>query len=294
MKSSDKAGYVAVAMLAAPVIVGALYSVAASLGLVGAGADAAGSERIVRSLGAPETWRSLAWTLYTAGAGTALAVIGALIVSVAVQHSRLGRALAVVPLAVPHVAASLAALLLLGQSGYLSRIAFALGWITQPSEFPAIVYDKAGVALTLAFAWKEFPFLLMSALAVLATQGTVLREVAQTLGASRWTTYRRVTWPLLWRGIAPAVIAVFAFLVGQYEMPSMLAPSDPLAFPLLIFERANDPSLVRRGEAHVLGLIALALAGLLVLLHERFRANAVDAAATEGRDEMARADRTHV
>ena len=79
--------------------------------------------------------------------------------------------------------------------------------------------------------------------------------------------------------MSPAVLAAFAFLVGQYEMPALLAPSDPTPLPLLIYERTIDPALGRRGEAHVLALLALAICGLLVVAHAAWRDRAVDGAA---------------
>jgi hypothetical protein len=57
-------------------------------------------------------------------------------------------------------------------------------------------------------------------------------------------------------------------------MPALLAPSDPTALSILIYERAVDPNLLRRGEAHVLGLIALAISALLVVAHASWRARA--------------------
>ncbi len=271
MRSRAGLGYVSVGLVSAPVFVGALYSTAAAVGLTGAGASGFGVARLIKVLSDAETWSSLGWTLYTAGVATVLSLAGALLVSVVLQRSRLGRALAVIPMAVPHVAAALAALLLLGQSGLLARLAFAIGWIAQPADFPALVYDRPGIALILSFAWKEFPFLTLTAWAVLHAAGSSLDETARTLGADARTVFRRVTWPVLWRGCAPATIAVFAFLLGQYEMASLLAPSDPLPFAVLSYERAHEPELARRGEAHVLGLLALLLTVALVALHERLR-----------------------
>ena len=176
------------------------------------------------------------------------------------------------PMAVPHVAAALAALLLFGQSGLLSRLTYALGLTTTPADFPPLVYDRTGVSLVFTFAWKELPYLTLTAMAVLLSDTRELEEVARTLGATARQAFWRVTWPQLWRGTAPAVIAAFAFLIGQYEMPALLAPSDPTALSILIYERAVDPNLSRRGEAHVLGLIALAISGLLVVAHASWRA----------------------
>lgn len=271
MKSRDGAGYFAVALIAAPVVAGGLYSIAASLGLVGAGADGLSTIRWSRILSSPTTWQSIGWTIATAAVGTLLAAAVAMFLSVQLKSSRVGQMIALLPMAVPHVAAALAALLLFAQSGMISRVAFALGFVTQPSDFPALVYDRAGIALIWSFAWKEFPFLMLSALAVLHTAGDTLHDVARTHGANAREVFRRVTWPLLWRGLAPSVIAVFAYLIGQYEMGALLAPSDTLPLAMLTYERAQDPDLARRGEAHVLGLLALALTLALVFVHERVR-----------------------
>jgi putative spermidine/putrescine transport system permease protein len=272
VKARDGAGYVAVALFAAPVVVGGLYSLAATVGVTGAGADGFGVARIARVLGDGGTWRSIAWTLATSLVATAVATLAALSLAVSLRRSRVARRLVAVPLAVPHAAAALAMLLLLGQSGFLSRVAFAVGVVSQPTAFPALVYDRAGFGLVVAFAWKEFPFLVLTAWAVLDAAGEELHEVAQTLGANANAIFRRITWPLLWRGVAPAVVAVFAFLIGQYEMAVVLAPSDPLPLSMLTYERALDPELQRRGEAHLLGLIALLLSAGLVIFHERLRA----------------------
>lgn len=271
MTSRDRAALVAIALVAAPAALGGAYSLAAALGFAGAGAGAVGSARLVAVLASPTVWRSVAWTLATATVATALATAAAVAVAVRLQASRAGRWLAVFPLAVPHVAVALAALLLLGQSGLLSRLAFAAGLTSAPAGFPPLVYDRLGAGLVLAMAWKEFPFLALTALAVLDTRGHQLEETARTLGATAAQAFRRVTWPLLWRGLAPAVVAVFAFLVGQYEMSALLGPSDPAPLPVLTLERSVDPDLARRGEAHALGLIALAISIALVAVHRRTR-----------------------
>ena len=54
-------------------------------------------------------------------------------------------------------------------------------------------------------------------------------------------------------------------------MAIVLAPSDPLPLSVLTYERAVDGNLAHRGEAHVLGFLALLLTGALVLWHERSR-----------------------
>ncbi|MGE3841265.1 MAG: ABC transporter permease subunit [Vicinamibacterales bacterium] len=261
----------AVLLIASPLIVGGAYTTLGALGLRGAGASGLTGRHVVAALGSWHTWRGIGWTIATAGVATVVAAAAAFTVALWVQQSRVGRFLAVLPLAVPHVAAALAALLLLSQSGWLSRLTHAAGLTATPADFPALVYDPFGVALVFAFAWKEFAYLALTAVAVLNTLDHASEEVARTLGATKRQVFWRITWPQLWQGTSPAVIAAFAFLIGQYEMPALLAPSAPTALPLLIYERSVDPNLLRRGEAYVLALLALALCAGLVGAHGVWR-----------------------
>lgn len=267
--SRDRVALLAAFVVALPVFVGAGYSMCAALGLLGAGAQGLTWTAVHAVIGSSDTWRSVAWTFATAGCATILSAIVACMLARGAARGRAAQFLAVLPLAVPHVAAALAAVLLLGQSGLLSRVAFAMGVIEAPSDFPPLVYDRAGIALVFAFAWKEIPYLTLTAVAVLAMEGRPLEEAARSLGATPAQAFWRITWPRLWRGLSPAVIAAFAYLVGQYEMPALLAPSDPLSLSLLTYERSVDPQLARRADAHVLALLALGFAIGLVVLHAR-------------------------
>jgi putative spermidine/putrescine transport system permease protein len=180
----------------------------------------------------------------------------------------MARLFAVLPLPIPHLAAAVAGLLLLGQSGLLARLLASFGLVTDPGAMPALVYDRFGLGLILTLAWKELAFLALVAFSVVATRGSRLEEVARTLGAKPFEVFRRVTWPLLWRGLLPAVVAVFVFVASTYEATAVLAPSDPLALPLLTLERYTDADLSRRGDGFVLVLLGMAVSLLAVAAHE--------------------------
>ncbi|MDT8340549.1 MAG: ABC transporter permease subunit [Longimicrobiales bacterium] len=267
-------GVAAAALVALPVGVGVVYMTLGALGMVGPGSAGNGASpaRIARVLGERAVWEGTLWSLWVAAASTALATLGAAAVAVAYRGTRpldrAGRTLSLLPLAVPHLAAAVGALLVLGQSGLLARVALRLGWIAGPAQMPALVLDPWGWGLILALTWKELPFLALVASSVLATHGTALEETARGLGAGPWAVLLRVTWPTLWRGMLPAAVAVFTFVAGSYEAAALLAPSDPLALPLLTWERHTDAALTRRGDAYVLGLLAVALAALAVAAHE--------------------------
>lgn len=265
------------ALLAAlPTLVGVAYAGAAAIGLAGFGPRGFSLDRIVRVLGEAAVWRGTAWTLGTAAAATLLAMAGAVLVAVTFRGTgagdRAARALAVLPMAVPHLVAAAVFVLLLGQSGLVARALTAAGLANGPAAIPALVYDRWGIGFVLALAWKELPFLSLLAFTVLATRGPALEETARSLGGSPREVFRRVTWPMLWRGLLPGVIAVFAFVAGSYEAAVLLAPSDPLALPLLTWERYTDPDLGRRADAFVLVLLGLAASAAAVALHEWARA----------------------
>ncbi|MBA3890834.1 MAG: ABC transporter permease subunit [Gemmatimonadaceae bacterium] len=274
MRASRNAGLALAALIALPVVIGAAYATFAAVGLVGAGARGATSAALGDVLTDVAMWRGLGWSLWIAAASTVGAT--AIAVSVAVTFrgartsDRVGRALAIVPLPVPHVVAGLLGVQLLGQSGWIARVAHASGVVGAPADMPALVYDPYGAGLILTMIWKETPFLAVVAIALLHTRGAAAEEAAHTLGASRLRTLQWVTIPLVLRGLLPAVIAVFVFVFGNFEVAALLAPSDPLALPLLIEERALDPDLTRRAGAYVTALVALAAAALAVAVHAHY------------------------
>ncbi len=267
----------AAALVAAPALIGIGYAAAGALDLLGA-ATAPTTERLTRVLGDASVWRGAVWSLWVAGCSTALAACAAVAVASLFPGSsrgaRLARAFAVLPLPVPHVVAAFTALLVLSQSGVIARLGHAAGLVSTPADMPPLVYDAAGIAVILALSWKEFPFLALLAFTLVAGRGIAAEEAARTHGAGRWQTWRRVTLPLLWRGLLPGVVAVFIFAAGSYEVAALLAPTSPRALPLLVEERYTAASLAARGDAYVLTLIALVLAVIAVGVHERVRARA--------------------
>lgn len=269
-------GALLILLVAAPIIGGMLYSIGGAVGWTGIGAGSPeGPSRIIRVLGERLVWRSTAWTLWIATAATFLASVAAVATAAAFRGgdpaSRMVRAVASLPLPVPHVVAGLAALLILGQSGLLARVLHAAGLIEVPTQMPVLVFDPFGIGLILALAWKEFAFLFIVAWSVLPDRGQPLDEAARTLGAGPFRTFVFVTLPVLTRAMLPAIVAVFAFVLGSYEAAALLAPSDPLPLSVLTMERYYDADVSRRADAYVLALLGFMLAVLAVIVHERAR-----------------------
>lgn len=274
--SGQTAGLLAALVVAAPVLAGVAYSALAAVGLIGHGGAVAFSlDRTSTVFADRKVWQGVGWSLWVAAAATAISTALAMAIASGFRGAgrvdRAARALTLAPLPIPHVVAAVLALLILGQSGVLGRAALAAGLVDGPADVPPLVYDPAGIGVITALVWKETPFLALIAFSVLARRAAVLEEAARTLGARPGQVYLRVTMPILWRGMLPAVAAVFVFAFGSYEVVALLAPSDPLALPLLTMERYTDSSLARRADAFVLVLIGLGVAALAVAAHEWLR-----------------------
>jgi ABC-type uncharacterized transport system YnjBCD permease subunit len=263
------------AVLVLPVVVGCAYALLGATDVIGGVEQPAGLGRIQRVLTEPAVWRGTAWAVWVALASTTLAALLAVVLSLVYagtsRTDRLARALMNIPLAFPHLVAATVGLLMLGQSGMLARIFMWTGIITTSAQMPELVSDPFGIGVILTLTWKESAFLLLINAAVLSGHGGAYEEVARTHGASRWQVLQRVTWPLLWRGMSPALVAVGVFSFGSYESMVLLAPSNPLALPLLIAERYVDPALARRNDAFVLALLGIVIGMIAVAVHERIR-----------------------
>ena len=278
MKSSRTtvAAVVIGALLVLPVVIGLTYATLGATDVIGGPGDGPGFSRMQRVMTEPAVWRGTAWALWVAAASTSFAAALAVLLSLAYagqsRSDRVARAFMNVPLAFPHLVAATVGLLVLGQSGMLARVFMYAGLITTSTQMPELVADRFGIGVILTLVWKETPFLLLIAAAILGGHGVKFHEVARTHGASRWQVLRRVTWPLLWRGLSPALVAVAVFSFGSYETMVLLAPSNPLALPLLTAERYVDPALSHRNDAFVLALLGISIGLIAVAVHESLRA----------------------
>jgi putative spermidine/putrescine transport system permease protein len=273
LRSSAPALLLGILVLGVPMVVSVGYLMhGASGGLAPDGVQSAVWRSTVAD---PAVWRSVVFTLWYAAAGTAcalmLAMATVLLFAGTDRLDRVVRSIALLPLPVSPLAGAIATLLLLGQSGWFARLAAAAGWIAAPAEFPALVLDPRGVGLIASIAWKEMPFLTMVALTLHASRGPTLVETARTHGATRAHAVRRLVLPMLLRGLTPSLVAVFVFVLGSLELALVLAPSSPLALPMLTQERRQSLSVVQQASGYVVALIGVTIATAAAVLHERLR-----------------------
>ncbi|CAM3529525.1 ABC transporter permease [Deinococcus frigens] len=212
-------------------------------------------------------WAALGLTAWVATASTFLAAVFGTAFALLLQRAGAGgrlRFLFGLTLPIPHLVASVLTLLLISQSGLLSRLTLAAGITSGPQDFPALLYDRRGLGILLELVWKETPFIGLNVLAALTRLDPRLNEVARTLGAGRWTRLVRVTLPLIRPALLSSGILVFAFSLSSFEVPALLGATSPTTLPVLAYRAFTDTDLSTRAEALAISMVVAALGGALV------------------------------
>jgi iron(III) transport system permease protein len=117
------------------------------------------------------------------------------------------------------------------------------------------IYGLPGVAISQLLSQIPVAFLVM--IGVVEAISPSLEEASQTLGASRWQTFRTVTWPLLRPGLAAAFLLGFVESLSDFGNPLVLGGNFDVLSTKIFFAivgAQHDP-----GRAAVLALLLLSL-----------------------------------
>ncbi|MFI7284528.1 ABC transporter permease [Micromonospora chersina] len=187
-----------------------------------------------RRLAQPGVFTALRLSLETATAATLLCValgvpLAWLLARVEFPGRRLVRALVTVPLVLPPVVGGVALLLVFGRRGLLGSWLDATFGVTLP-------FTTAGVVLAEAFV--AMPFLVIAVEGALRGADARYEEAAATLGAGRWTTFTRVTLPLVAPGVAAGAVLCWARALGEFGATITFAgnyPGRTQTMPLAVY-----------------------------------------------------------
>jgi molybdate transport system permease protein len=175
---------------------------------------------------------------------------------------RVVRALVTVPLVLPPVVGGVALLLVFGRRGLLGAWLDSTFGITLPFTTTAVVVAESFVAM---------PFLVIAVEGALRGADTRYEEAAATLGAGRWTTFRRVTLPLVAPGIAAGAVLSWARALGEFGATITFAgnyPGSTQTMPLAVYLSLEQGEL---DAAIVLSLILLTVSvTILASLRDRW------------------------
>jgi molybdate transport system permease protein len=223
-------------------------------------------DRLWSLVAAPDARQALWLSVWTSTvAATICLVLGLplawLLARVEFAGRRVVRALVAVPMVLPPVVGGVALLSAFGRHGVVGAPLRELFGTQIPYTTTAVVLAHTFVAL---------PFLVISVEGALRGTSTRLEIAAATLGADRWTTFRRVTLPLVVPGLMAGLVLAWARSLGEFGATITFAgnyPGTTRTMPLEIYTMLQeDPD-----AAVALSVVLLAACvGVLVLLRERW------------------------
>lgn len=204
------------------------------------------------------------------GISAVLAIAGALLIRSSARGRKFLTVVFQLNIPIPHIVGAAAMILLLQQSGFISRLAYAVGIVSSPAEFVPLVADEFGFGIIAQYVWKEVPFIGVVVLAALQSGVSDFEEVARTLGASAWERFRFVILPFIAPSVLSTSVIVFAFTFGSYEIPYLLGRPFPAALPVVALQSYSDSDLTSRPEAMAISVLITLFVGILVLLYMKF------------------------
>jgi molybdate transport system permease protein len=171
------------------------------------------------------------------------------------------RALVTLPLVLPPVVGGVALLLAFGRMGLVGRSLDLWFGITLPFTTLGVIVAEAFVAM---------PFLIVTVAGAFRGLNRGYEEAAATLGASRFTTFRRVTLPLVGPSLAAGSVLCWARALGEFGATITFAgnfPGRTQTMPLAVYlAMESDPD-----AAIALSLVLLVVSvAVLALLRDRW------------------------
>jgi iron(III) transport system permease protein len=122
--------------------------------------------------------------------------------------------------------------------------------------------------LVIAYAVRRLPYALSAAKAALQQLHVSLEEVAETLGAGKFTTVSRIVIPLIVGGLLAGFVTSFATAAVELSATLLLvsrAPDAPIAYGIYVYMQTP----AGRGPGAALGVIAVAVVAIATFLSYR-------------------------
>jgi molybdate transport system permease protein len=171
------------------------------------------------------------------------------------------RGLVTVPLVLPPVVAGVALLSAFGRTGLLG---------TPLREVFGVQVPYTSTAVVLSHVFVAMPFFVITVEGAIRGTPTTLETAAATLGADRWTTFRRVTLPLALPGLVAGTVLAWARSLGEFGATITFAgnyPGTTRTMPLEVYTELQAD----RDAAVALSLVLLAVCVVvLALLRDRW------------------------
>lgn len=173
------------------------------------------------------------------------------------------------PMAIPTIILAMAWILLANPTNGILNVALR-SFLHLDSSGPLNIYSISGMVLVTGVRFVPMMYIMISG--VFSRIDPSLEEAGSTSGAGRWTTFRRISLPLLTPALLAAVIYYLIVGIEVFEIPAMLGiPKRLFVFSSIIYYAIRPPTgfLPNYGLASTYGIILLLLASGLMYLYGR-------------------------
>src|ERR687892_1414900 len=210
-------------------------------------------------------WLTIIMVLAAVPVTTVFGIACALVI---VRHRFRGRgilnAIIDMPFAISPVVVGLALVLLYGSRD---------GWFGQPLAEAGIEIIFTPVGMAIATAFVALPFVVREVIPVLQEIGDDQEQAAQTLGASPWQTFWRITLPSIRWGVTYGVILATARALGEFGAVAVVSgriAGETETLPLFVDNEYTNFNLAGAyGAAIVLAILALSVLLAMNLFRRR-------------------------
>lgn len=155
---------------------------------------------------------------------------------------------------------------ILGDQGVINSFLYSTGLRHPDQPISWLLYSQFAVILVLAYVWV--PFVALPIFVTLENLDRSLLEAASDLGASRWKTFWRITFPLSVPGVVAAFIFVFIPTIGEFVTPLLVGGTRGFMYGNAISDLFLNSLDWRTGS--VLAVFLLAVVATLIALFGRF------------------------
>jgi molybdate/tungstate transport system permease protein len=215
-------------------------------------------EMLRESIGDTDVVRSIWLSIYTAGLAALISfVLGTplayLLARSQFRGKRLVEGIIDLPIAIPHPVVGIAILSVAGRNHWFGQILGELGI--------RIMGSVTGIVTVLTFV--GIPFYLNATKAGFEAISPRLEKVSRSLGASMFSTFIRITFPLAWRSMLIGIIMCCARAISEFGAVVIVA-YHPMIAPVLIYERFEAYGL-KYSQPVAVWLVTISLVLFLLL-----------------------------
>ncbi len=173
------------------------------------------------------------------------------------------------------IAVAIPAAIAIGRFRFIGRDAIT-GFFMSPLMIPAVVmgvsflrfFNQIGlsgtfIGITMAHTILIMPYALRLVLASITGLPRDAEQAAETLGASRWTVFRRITLPLILPGIAGGWLLAFITSFDEVTMSIFVASPETMTLPVRMYHhiaQTIDPLIAAISTVLIVVTVVLMLA----------------------------------